>query len=107
MRKIYLLLLTTMSFTGLIFGVQFTGANQPTPTAPLSKTQQRTQAPTLLLTREAVEADETIEPLTQTDLQVITGNVQRPNGMVGLEGKLTLCCLYREGDHKIDKMYGS
>lgn len=54
------------------------------------------------------ESDDTLlfEALTQADLQVITGNVQRPNGMVWFDDKLYILC---NGDwtiYEVDSVTG-
>lgn len=64
-------------------------AQQPdeTPTPAPSKTP--TAAPTIA----ATETPRTVfEPLTQADLNVLTGNVQRPNGIAWFNDKLYTAC---------------
>lgn len=46
------------------------------------------------------------EPFTQADLNVITGNVQRPNGMVWFEGKLYIVCTGDWTIYEVDSVTG-
>jgi hypothetical protein len=62
-----------------------------TPTPAPSKTPSSVDAtPTNTITPEATRV--ALQSLTQTDLRVLTGNVQRPNAMTLLDGKLYVSC---------------
>lgn len=64
----------------------------PAPTKTATPERQPTETPAATRT-ESTDADSVpFESLTQGDLNVITGNVQRPNGMVWHEGKLYIVC---------------
>src|SRR5262245_15258582 len=70
------------------------------PTAPPSKTATFTPITAATVhatasveeTAEAVVSQPRIEPLTQSDLAILTGNVQRPNGLVFFNEKLYTAC---------------
>lgn len=49
----------------------------------------------------------TFEPFTQADLQVVTGNVQRPNGIVWFNNKLYTACTGDFTLYEIDSITGS
>jgi hypothetical protein len=105
MKKLILILLVTL---GLLSGiVSATTATTATPSPAPSKTQQPSTTPTSQATQEVTRVASQLTPFTQTDLQVITGNVQRPNGMVWFDGKLYVVC---NGDwtvYEIDATTGS
>lgn len=61
-----------------------------TPTPAPSKTP--TAAPTLLAATQTPQAETIFEPLTQADLNILTGNVQRPNGIAWFNDKLYTAC---------------
>ncbi len=76
-----------------------------TPTPAPSKTPTAEETPTPEMTPEAEETavGEVSEPFTQTDLSVLTGNVQRPNGILWFDDFLFTACtgdwtLYRIDD---------
>ncbi len=69
------------------------GQTTPTPApskTPVTTTTQETEEPTVPDT-STVESGG-ITPKTQADLQILTGNVQRPNGFVWHAGKLYTAC---------------
>jgi glucose/arabinose dehydrogenase len=81
----------TLVGIGLILTANLVVAQDATPSPAPTKTT--TPQPTL--EQAAVTASEStvkFEPLTQADLTVITGNVQRPNGMVWFDEKLFVVC---------------
>jgi hypothetical protein len=47
------------------------------------------------------------EPLTQSDLNVLTGNVQRPNGIAFLDGMLYIACTGDSTIYETDSVTGS
>ena len=69
-----------------------------TPSPAPSKTPDATAASTAEATAEATPAattgagDDSFESLTQADLSILTGNVQRPNGIAWLDGQLFVSC---------------
>lgn len=62
-----------------------------TPTPAPSKTPTAAASPQADETQAAV-ASSTFEPLTQADLSIITGNVQRPNGIAWYNNMLYTSC---------------
>lgn len=81
----------TIVVLGLILVGSAVLAQEATPSPAPTKTT--TPEPTAQQTETG--ANETLvrfEPLTQTDLTVITGNVQRPNGMVWFDETLFVVC---------------
>lgn len=68
-------------------GVHAQGTITPSP-AP-SKTPSQ---PTATLMPSLVPSSPIVEPRTQADLQILTGNVQRPNGIVWFNNKLYTAC---------------
>jgi hypothetical protein len=81
------------------------GQSDATPTPAPSKTPTAEETPTPEITPEAEETavGGVSEPFTQTDLSVLTGNVQRPNGILWFDDFLFTACtgdwtLYRIDD---------
>lgn len=70
-------------------------ARTPLPLAPESG------APTLV-SREPRTRTLLDEPLTQTDLTVLTANVQRPNGLAWLDGRIYAACTGDDTIYEID-----
>jgi hypothetical protein len=73
----------------VLFAAVPAGAQQQTPTPAPSKTP--TAVPTVSATRTP-QAETVFEPLTQADLNILTGNVQRPNGIAWFDGILYTAC---------------
>jgi hypothetical protein len=93
------------------------GQSETTPTPAPSKTPVAEQTPPIETTPEAEvtpSAGGVSEPFTQTDLSVLTGNVQRPNGIQWFDDFLWTACtgdwtLYRledESGQTITYSYG-
>jgi hypothetical protein len=61
-----------------------------TPTPAPTKTEE--PATTAQPTTTTPDLSVTFSPLTQADLSVVTGNVQRPNGLTWLNGRLYVSC---------------
>ncbi len=69
------------------------GKAQEEPTPAPSKTATPSPAQTETIATENTTSSRTFtEPLTQKDLNVLTGNVQRPNGISWLDGRLYVVC---------------
>jgi hypothetical protein len=62
----------------------------PTPSPAPTKTTTTTTTPEIIATESNDSTSE--DTLTQNDLTVITGNVQRPNGALWFENKLYIVC---------------
>jgi hypothetical protein len=96
--------ISTLILIVTAYGVYAQENSTPTPapsktptTVPDSQIEQSTQEPVQLL----------IQPWTQSDLSILTGNVQRPNGLVWHNNKLYTAC---NGDftvYEIDDVTGS
>jgi hypothetical protein len=85
MKRLTIVILCLILAGSAVLGQEATPSPAPTKTTTPEPTAQQTEAGT----------SETIvrfEPLTQTDLTVITGNVQRPNGMVWFDETLFVVC---------------
>jgi hypothetical protein len=88
--------LTTLAllFTLATTFLQITIAQEPpntTPTIAPSKTPTNTDIrPTTQ--PEPRHSEQGLEPLTQTDLSTLTGNIQRPNGLFWFDNKLYAAC---------------
>ncbi len=80
-------------------------AQQSTPTPAPTKTPTLTAAvaPTLELTPEVGQRGS----LTQTDLSVLTGNVQKPNGLTWFNNKIYTACSGDSTVYEIDDTTGS
>jgi hypothetical protein len=94
----------------IITGMMLT--NQTSPTlGPLTPTTAPSKTPVKAATQTPPSSHET-EPNqpdlnTQADLQILTGNIQRPNGMIWINGKLYVSC---SGDwtlYEIDSSTGT
>ena len=89
--------------------IAFTRTATPTPPAP-SKTPEPTTTAVEDPQAESIATSEHTplpRPFTQTDLQVLTGNVQRPNGVIWYNDKLYSVC---NGDwtlYELDAVTGS
>lgn len=99
-----------MSF--IVFTAIFIGAFlQQTPKPTLEPTVQATVAvtETPAAANEEAAGEETVpfEVLTQQDLSVITGNVQRPNGMQWFGEKLYIICTGDWTIYEVDATTGS
>jgi hypothetical protein len=99
-----------MSF--IVFTAMFLGALlQQTPKPTLEPTVQATVTITETPAEEGdgtVEAESVpFEVLTQQDLSVITGNVQRPNGMQWFAEKLYIICTGDWTIYEVDALTGS
>ncbi len=91
------LLLMLFTTAALTFHMPITEAQQATP---VTQAPSKTPTPLATATTPAAESSETppvepdspIEPFTQADLNVLTGNVQRPNGAVWFADFLYTVC---------------
>lgn len=104
MMKRFLLVLTS-----LMLLVPLAGAQEATPSPAPSKTPEPalTPADAPVAVAEINEAYALDEPFNQSDLSVLVGNVQRPNGFVLFEDNLYAAC---NGDwtlYEIDSRTGS
>jgi hypothetical protein len=85
MRKYMIVLLAAALIAQAAFMAAAQGGSTPSP-AP-SKTPTLTADSTL-----EVAGSSAFAPLTQADLQVLTGNVQKPNGLYWFDGKIYTAC---------------
>ena len=90
--RLTIALLTIISITTLSMSITNAQSNSnTTPTSAPSKTP--TPAPTRPENETVRQAsNQEIEPLTQAELSVLTGNIQRPNGLFWFENKLYTSC---------------
>lgn len=87
-------------------------AQNTTPTPAPTKTPTETSAGTReeatpVATESTAGEREPFTPLTQDDLSIVTGNVQRPNGLVWHDGKLYTACTGDGTVYEIDALTGS
>jgi glucose/arabinose dehydrogenase len=105
----------TLSIVVLLFIVSsmITAQDAPTTTpaptkTPVETTSEATNEPTVA--PENVEGAITAQPLArafnQDDLQILVGNVQRPNGMTWFDGKLFTGCVGDYTLYQIDAITG-
>lgn len=87
-RNLYVVVILILS---LLLTTSQLFAQTPTPTPAPSKTPIMTQEPTNETPSDEDE-ETSFRTLAQEDLTVITGNVQRPNGMTWFDGKLYVVC---------------
>ena len=66
--------------------------NAPSPTRAPTKTPTPPPNQQTATTSTPVTTTQNLEPLTQNDLSVLTGNIQRPNGLFWFENKLYTSC---------------
>ncbi len=102
MSKIASIVLATVLITQTALSA---AAQQATPTPAPTKTPTLTVAltPTLEVTSEAGQ----VKSLTQADLSVLTGNVQKPNGLAWFNNKLYTACSGDATVYEIDDTTGS
>lgn len=83
-----------------LLAVQSLLAQQPntTPTA--------TEVPAITPTRTPFDPSIQLDPLTQSDLEITTGNVQRPNGIVWYNNNLYAACTGDMTLYEIDSVTG-
>lgn len=96
-RTALIALVCLLWIAGLTTFVVYAQDDVATPTDAPSKTPTPLAAPTLEATVEAAEATSEdrgirMTSLTQGDLRILTGNVQRPNGMAWFEGQIYASC---------------
>lgn len=84
----FILTLITIFATTTVFTQPDTPTPAPSKTPQPSSTIQPTPSPLADTTGET----NILKPFTQTDLSIITGNTQRPNGMVWYNNKLYTVC---------------
>lgn len=92
--KAFKIATTSILFSGIMLVSQVTPTQEPlTPTIAPSKT------PISVPTEIQPTDQQTDEPIsspvdlnTQSDLQILTGNIQRPNGMIWINDKLYVSC---------------
>lgn len=80
---------------------------QQTPKPTLEPTSTIEATPTGVTEATPETADELFVVLTQADLSVITGNVQRPNGMQWFNDKLYVLCTGDWTIYEVDAVTGS
>jgi hypothetical protein len=97
MRGILVLIITICLLSGVIA--------QSTPSPAPTKTEVPAQQATEINTPDEVTRQSLT--LTQADMQVITGNVQRPNGMVWHNGMLYIVCTGDWTVYEVDAETGS
>lgn len=95
MRSVLVLIITICLFGGIIA--------QSTPTPAPTKTD----VPDSISTPIEEGTDRSPRTLTQADMRVITGNVQRPNGMVWHNGMLYIVCTGDWTIYEVDAETGS
>src|SRR5215213_4919998 len=102
MSKVASIVLATVLITQTALSA---AAQQATPTPAPTKTPTLTTAvtPTFEVTAEAGEA----KSLTQADLSVLTGNVQKPNGLTWFNNKIYTACSGDSTVYEIDDSTGS
>jgi hypothetical protein len=112
LRYMPLILVVLVLCINLYSQPQLTQARTSTPTPAPSKTAVPTSTPSEAAQSEVEsdipsDHDSLPRPFTQTDLQVLTGNVQRPNGVVWYNDQLYSVC---NGDwtiYELDSVTGS
>ncbi len=72
--------------------IAYSQEGTPSPTSPSTPTQARTAQATLPVSTAAPDAASLAVPFTQGDFTVLTGNVQRPNGITWLDDRLYVAC---------------
>jgi hypothetical protein len=82
----------TVSVAGFAAAGQAVAQSIGTPTPAPTKTGIPATTPATAPTAVSESAPAPFEPLTQGDLQVLTGNVQRPNGMAWFANYLYTAC---------------
>jgi hypothetical protein len=82
---------------------------QDTATPPALPTKTPTALPTLAETVSVtpVASAPLLQPFTQADLTILTGNVQRPNGLAWFDGKLYVSCSGDWTVYEIDSASGT
>ncbi|HRL10382.1 MAG TPA: hypothetical protein PKX07_00780 [Aggregatilineales bacterium] len=85
MKRLTIVILGLILVGSAVLAQEATPSPAPTKTTTPEPTAQQTEA-------GSIETLVRFEPLTQTDLTVITGNVQRPNGMVWFDETLFVVC---------------
>jgi hypothetical protein len=109
MRKLAVIGLVVALMALVVFTVNAQTDSETTPTPAPSKTatqgapQQAAATPSAL---ETVEAGE-FETLTQADLQILTGNVQRPNGIAWFNDNLYTACTGDSTVYEINSRTGA
>ncbi len=101
MTKIASLVLAAALIAQAVFSAA--AQNEITPTPAPTKTGTPVPSVTPMLTATHAAG---FEPLTQADLAIITGNVQRPNGITWFENKLYTACTGDATVYEIDDTTG-
>jgi hypothetical protein len=93
MYKLTLLATIIIISTGAISKTTLNAQNNtPSPTTAPTKTPTPATNPQATNIAPPDANAQTLEPLTQSDLTVLTGNIQRPNGLFWFENKLYTSC---------------
>src|SRR3954447_3701848 len=102
MSKVASIVLATVLITQTALSA---AAQQSTPTPAPTKTPTLTAAitPTFEITADTGDT----KSLTQADLSVLTGNVQKPNGIAWFNNKLYTACSGDSTVYEIDDATGS
>lgn len=104
--SILVIAITCLLSAALVLAQNATPTPAPTKTPTETSASAREEA-----TPEATEGAEDertpFTPLTQNDLSIVTGNVQRPNGIVWHDGKLYTACTGDGTVYEIDALTGS
>lgn len=90
-------LLTSLALISLIISLNISSNTNAQNTTNQTPTTAPSKTPTVTATHTTNEeiqqtTAQTIEPLRQTDLSILTGNIQRPNGLFWFENKLYTSC---------------
>src|SRR5215204_6575613 len=95
-RRVIFIVVSFMIFIVLLAQTVMAQSTTPTPAPSKTPTLAPTATPEATLEIETPESlPETnlgFESFVQADLSVLTGNVQRPNGIVWLDGRLYISC---------------
>ena len=89
LRSLSLFVALTTIFTTLLLNAPLAAQDETGTAAP---TKTPTLSPIIAATPTRAGAQIASDPFTQSDLTVLTGNVQRPNGLTWLEGILYVAC---------------
>jgi hypothetical protein len=110
MSKRIIVILNVIVLALLLAQAVTTQATTPTPapskTPTLSPTPTAAATPTVTAAPEA-SSQTSLEPLAQADLNVLSGNVQRPNGIVWFEDRIYVSCSGDWSLYQIDASNGS
>ena len=77
---------------GLLTIVLITASIAATQTASMADEQTATPIPTTVTPQPSSQTQKPFVPKTQSDLSIVTGNIQRPNGLAWYDNKLYTVC---------------